>query len=74
MNELISLIKNAAKEIESFNKEFGYTAGKSEIAADVWYNHTTLEQRILVMNETRKDGQSVNQHQKECFNFIGALI
>lgn len=39
----------AKKEIEKFNASFEYVAGIGEIAAEIWHNHTTMQQRTEII-------------------------
>ena len=68
MTQINEVIKQAAQKVEAINAEFGYTASKWEMAADVWHNHMDSMQRFEVSKLVT--GKGIN----DCYDYIEAII
>lgn len=67
-------IKAAAKIVEKENSEFGYVAGKIEVANDVWMNHMTPSERYEVMQSIDLDGLKPLEALRKCVKSISEMI
>ncbi|QDU35638.1 hypothetical protein [Proteus phage vB_PmiP_RS10pmA] len=66
---LKELIKNAKKEIVKNNKEFEYTAGDLEIAAQVWHGYLTPLQRASIMKQ-----HGITKSINDCYRAIKGMF
>ena len=64
----------AKKEIEKFNASFEYVAGIGEIAADIWHNHATIQQRTEIMNSIVINTKSRVKNINACYKVIQDMI
>ena len=68
---IIEAIKQAKKTVVAFNEEFGYKASKGEIAADIWHNHLTFEQRYHFSKNVKSKGVDAA---RECYSLVEVHI
>ena len=76
MNEgeiMINVIE-AAEKVQRENAEFGYVAGKLEIANDIWNGYLTPADRLEIMNQTNIDGLSTLEKLRACVKTLAAMF
>ena len=73
MKKLINKIKESAEEVKKFNEGFDFPVSKGSVAADVWHNHITVEDRLVIMEQV---GEVKNQLKRlrACYSFIEAAL
>lgn len=64
----------AAELVRKENESFGYLAGKTEIANDIWHSHLTSAQRLEVMNASVIDGLSALEALRKCLRTIASMF
>ena len=75
MNEgevMINVIE-AAEKVQKENAEFGYVAGKLEIANDIWNGHLSPVDRLEIMNATNIEGLSALEKLRACVKTLAAM-
>lgn len=70
---MINVIETAEKIVKE-NAEFGYVAGKLEIANDIWNGHLTPADRLEIMNNTKTDGLSTLEKLRACVKTLAAMF
>ncbi len=70
---MIDVIEAAAK-IRKENAEFGYVAGKIEIANDIWHGSLSPADRLEIMNATNLDGLSDLGKLRACVKTLSAMF
>ena len=70
---MINVIE-AAKVIVKENAEFGYVAGKLEIANDIWNCHMSPADRLEIMNQTDVEGLSTLEKLRACVKTVAAMF
>lgn len=64
----------AKKEIEKFNASFEYVAGIGEIAADIWHNHTTMQQRTEIIGSITIVPGNDLKNIRACYKVVQDMI
>ncbi|WP_283010826.1 hypothetical protein QLY67_015560 [Cronobacter turicensis] len=64
----------AAAEIRKENAEFGYVAGKIEIASDIWHAFLSPNDRLEIMNATNIDGLSDLGKLRACVKTLSSMF
>lgn len=70
---MINLVEVAEKIINE-NSEFGYVAGKLEIANDIWNGYLTPSDRLEIMNQTNTDGLSALEKLRACVKTLSSMF
>ncbi|HGB3193960.1 TPA: hypothetical protein ACIVAT_000611 [Salmonella enterica subsp. enterica serovar Waycross] len=70
---MINLIE-VAEKIVNENSEFGYVAGKLEIANDIWNCYLTPAHRLEIMNQTNTDGLSTLEKLRACVKTLSSMF
>lgn len=70
---MINLIE-ASKKIEKENAEFGYIAGKLEIANDIWNAYLSPAERLEIMNTTNLEGLTTLGKLRACVKKLSEMF
>ncbi len=70
---MINVIE-AAEMIVKENEDFGYVAGKLEIANDIWNGHMSPTDRLEIMNQTDIEGLSTLEKLRACVKTVAAMF
>lgn len=70
---MINVIE-AAEKIEKENAEFGYIAGKLEIANDIWNGYLSPSDRIEIMNMTDIEGLTTLEKLRACVKTLSGMF
>lgn len=70
---MINLIETAEK-IKKENADFGYVAGKLEIANDIWNGHLSPSDRLEIMNMTNIEGLTTLEKLRACVKTLSGMF
>lgn len=70
---MINVIE-AAEKVKKENAEFGYVAGKLEIANDIWNGHLSPADRLEIMIATNTEGLSTLEKLRACVKTLAAMF
>lgn len=70
---MINVIEAAAMVVKE-NTEFGYVAGKLEVANDIWNGHLSPADRMEIMNKTNTEGLSTLEALRACVKTLAAMF
>lgn len=71
--KMINVIE-AAEKIEKENAEFGYVAGKLEIANDIWNGYLSPADRLEIMNATNIEGLTTLGKLRACVKKLSEMF
>lgn len=67
-------VKAAAQKIIAENAEFGYTAGRREVANEIWVNYMEPADRLELMNLVNIDGLTPLNALRKCTATIADMV